>query len=153
MKEKIIFDIDELRRRAEKLFRDERYSCSEAVFVALAEAMGGSVPVDCVRLATGFRGGMGCGDVCGAVSGGVMALGLALAPPTPGGPSPELTEAVKRFRERFAQANGAIDCADLIREYPDKTDPRRRDFCTALVGSAAEAAAWLLENSQQLSGS
>lgn len=65
--------------RAEDLFNQEAYSCSEAVFSAINEYAGSPLPEQFVRIATGFRGGMGgSGDVCGTLSGAVMALGLIL---------------------------------------------------------------------------
>lgn len=56
----------------------EGYNCSEAVLVTLAEHLG--VRSDIIpAVATGFGGGIGrSGDICGAVTGGVMGLGLAV---------------------------------------------------------------------------
>lgn len=52
------------------------HNCAEAVLLAVAGALGEKSPL-IPRLATGFGAGMGrCGEVCGALSGAVMALGL-----------------------------------------------------------------------------
>ena len=52
------------------------YLCSQAVFSTLGEQLG----IDrsqAIKLATGFGAGIsGMGEICGAVSGGIMALGL-----------------------------------------------------------------------------
>ena len=133
MKNERNVDREALCRRAKELFVEERYACSDAVLTVMNEALGSPIPADALRAATGFRGGMGDGDVCGAVSGGIMALGLALAPAHHSMPSPELKEAVKAFRARFAARNGCIDCADLTARFASMDDPARRDFCGGLV--------------------
>lgn len=52
------------------------FQCSQAVFITLGEQLG----VDCkqaLKSATGFGGGIALqGDICGAVSGAIMAIGL-----------------------------------------------------------------------------
>lgn len=134
---------EQARRRAEELFLREMYSCSEAVFATMNEYLGSPLPKEFVRIATGFRGGMGgSGGVCGALSGGVMALGLALGKDTPGGPTEELSEAVRMLRTRFIARRGCSCCRDLIARFEDHDDPRRREFCakiaTGVVGDAIE---------------
>jgi len=52
------------------------FHCSEAVLIAMAEYMG--INSDLIpKIATGFGGGIaGTGSVCGALIGGVMAIGI-----------------------------------------------------------------------------
>ncbi|MDL2263245.1 C-GCAxxG-C-C family protein [Synergistaceae bacterium OttesenSCG-928-I11] len=130
---KINVDLDAVRKRAAYLFLEERYACSEAVLTAMNEALGSPLSEEAMRVATGFRGGMGDGDVCGAISGGIMVLGLVMAPDYPGTPSPELKEAAKALRARFAAHNDALDCADLTARFPSMNDPARRVMCGELV--------------------
>ena len=134
---------EQARRRAQELYLQEMYSCSEAVFAAMNEYLGDPLPKEFVRLATGFRGGMGgSGGLCGALSGGVMALGLALGNETPGGPTEELSEVVRMLRARFIARRGCSCCRDLTARFEDHDDPRRREFCakivTGVVGDAIE---------------
>lgn len=52
------------------------YNCAEAVLLAVTQALDLD-PDDLPRVATGFGGGIGCwGEVCGSLTGAVMALGL-----------------------------------------------------------------------------
>ena len=61
-------------KKAEMLFR-EGYNCAQAVFCAFADELGMDVKA-AARLASSFGGGMGrMREVCGAVSGALMALG------------------------------------------------------------------------------
>ncbi len=69
------------------------------------------------RIASCFGGGMGnTGSVCGAVVGGIMAIGLM----TERGTSLEewlrLAEMAAEFRRRFEAEMGTIICRDLIGE-------------------------------------
>ena len=62
--------VDEL----EMNFSTRGFSCSESIFRAVATKYGESEQL--VRLATPFSGGMGQGDLCGFLAGGVLAIGL-----------------------------------------------------------------------------
>ena len=93
---------------------DAGNNCAEAVLRTFAADSG--VEAEVVRLATGFGGGMGrAGDVCGALSGAVMALGLRFGRLE--GDDEMAKErcyaATAELRERFRAACGAIDCRDL----------------------------------------
>jgi len=68
-----------------------------------------------VRMATAFGGGVGGTEqeLCGALSGGVMAIGVFLAPPRPGVGEERMKQAVVRYRERFLREIGPTQCAVL----------------------------------------
>ena len=101
--------------RAEAAFRDGD-CCSEAVFTAFAAELGldeGTAR----RIATAFCGGVGhLGELCGAVSGACMAIGLARGRAEPGdaGRKEETFRLVRRLEERFREAHGAVRCRDLL---------------------------------------
>ncbi len=64
----------------------------------------------------GFGGGLRCGEVCGAVSGGVYSLGLN-CPYTDGNDTAaksKLTEQTKAFTAAFKNEFGALPCRELI---------------------------------------
>ncbi len=91
------------------------HNCAQAVFAALAPGFGLDRAA-AVRLATGFGVGLSMGETCGAVSGAVMALGLAH-----GGGGPDNAAAKKavyvqagRFFEAFRAAHGSVRCRELI---------------------------------------
>jgi len=92
----------------------EGYNCSQATFSAFAEALG--LPLDvALRLAAPFGGGIGRqGEVCGAASGALMALGLRYGSALPDKATKERTYALAaEFLRRFEAANGAVRCRDL----------------------------------------
>lgn len=92
------------------------FLCSESVLLALSRCL--NVTNDQIpRIATGFGAGIGrAGEVCGALSGGVMGLGLRFGRSTVEEEQGErrpywfARELVTRFRERF----GCLRCRDLI---------------------------------------
>jgi len=62
---------------AVKLF-DSGYNCAESVLLALSEKFNQNSPI-IPRIATGFGAGVGrSGQICGALSGAVMAIGLRI---------------------------------------------------------------------------
>ncbi len=74
-----------------------------------------------VKVAGGFGGGMFLGSVCGAVTGGIMAIGLKH-----GGvgmqPNVQTAKVVRDFSDRFKAAHKSINCPDLIGVDLSKVD-------------------------------
>lgn len=71
-KEKIL---EEVQNKAFK-YEKEYYGCSQCVLLAVQEVFG-LENEDVFKAATGFAGGIGFkGSVCGALTGGIMAIGL-----------------------------------------------------------------------------
>ena len=53
----------------------KNFNCAQSVFFAFAEDVGIEKEI-ALKVAACFGGGMRCGEVCGAVTGALMALGL-----------------------------------------------------------------------------
>jgi C_GCAxxG_C_C family probable redox protein len=99
---------------AVRLFRQE-HACSQAVLLAFAPHFG-LKREDALRIAAGFGGGMRIGGACGALSGAIMVLGLALC--EDGCPSKkrrhELAAVIESFAGHFKKRVGALDCPTII---------------------------------------
>jgi C_GCAxxG_C_C family probable redox protein len=103
-----------LSEKAAEYFR-EGYNCAQSVLLTMFEYWDGKselVP----KIATGFGGGIGrCGSVCGALTGGVMALGIRC-----GTNEPVLEkrlkayEAARRLYKHFEKQYGTVLCKELI---------------------------------------
>jgi C_GCAxxG_C_C family probable redox protein len=63
---------------AEGFYRSGKMHCAEAVLMAIKNNYRPDVPDALMQMASGFGGGSGAGCICGAVSGGTIALGLVL---------------------------------------------------------------------------
>ncbi len=139
--------------RAEQMFQ-QGANCAQSVTCAFAEDLGADRGL-ALRMATGFGGGMGhTGSTCGALTGAVLALGLAFGmKDTADQPAKERTyalvaEAVQRFRER----TGAIACPDLLGldiSIPEQLQTARdrnlfKEKCPTFVKIAAEIVEQLL---------
>ena len=92
--------------RARELFL-EGYNCCQAVFLACTEDLGLDVETR-ARLASSFGGGMGgMRQVCGAVS------GMLMAPADRVGKTAQY-ETVRLLSDRFKEKNGSIICRELL---------------------------------------
>ena len=96
------------------------------------------------RLATGFCSGMArTGGLCGAVSGGIMAIGMVLGRTAPTEDIDPCYQAVGEFQERFIEQFGTLSCMELtgvhLGTYEGQIEFQAKDQikkCTDYVGEA-----------------
>ena len=105
--------IPEVRKSAEESFAAGFY-CAESVVLAIAKAEGVNSEL-LPRIATGFGGGMArtCGD-CGALTGAILAVGLALGRSAATESVEPTFAATRRLIEDFEREFGARDCQALL---------------------------------------
>jgi C_GCAxxG_C_C family probable redox protein len=106
--------MDDHAQTAHEYMKD--YNCSQSVLLSFAEELGLSFDT-AARLASGFGGGMGRnGQVCGAVSGALMTLGLKYGSPVPGDKvAKENTYAlISQFIDAFRKEHGGVTCSELL---------------------------------------
>jgi C_GCAxxG_C_C family probable redox protein len=134
--------------RALELF-SRNYNCAQSVYAACASGDGLS---EAQRLALGapFGGGIARqGEICGALTGALLALGEAegkvmAADPVVGRNA--LYARAKQLMEAFREAHGSILCRELTGCALDTEAGQRsfkerglqQNFCTKLVAFAAE---------------
>lgn len=91
-------------------------NCAQSVLGEFADDLG--LDIDLAdSVACGFGGGMGgLGGSCGAVTGGIMVIGLLTCGPTHQGPSAEgrIDDLVQDFVRRFQGVHGSALCRDLL---------------------------------------
>lgn len=91
------------------------FNCSQAVFTTFAVEMGIDEDL-ALKLATEFGGGARCGQMCGAVSGALMVLGLKYGH-CHSDDNEEKAKAYSfavEFNERFKSKNNSIVCKELL---------------------------------------
>jgi C_GCAxxG_C_C family probable redox protein len=99
--------------RSGALFASGMY-CAESVLQAVAEAHGESHPL-IPRIATGFCGGVSrTAGMCGALAGGIMALGMLTGRSTPEDRKDLCYALVYRLVGRFREQFGSTSCTDLL---------------------------------------
>ena len=113
---------------------DRHYNCAQAVLVPFAPEAGLDEETAC-RLAANFGGGMKRASVCGAVTGGLMVLGLY------GLEDPKI---VGEYHRRLREAHeGYLDCADLLRRNKER-GIEKKTHCDGMVYECVALAEELL---------
>jgi len=129
--------IEKAKTTAEEMYRTGQFLCSEAVFLVANDYLGKPVSDEVVRLASGFPVGMGfAGCACGALAGGVMALGLKYGRTQPGAAEPGMFDASKELHDRFKARRGSTCCRVLIRKF-ELGSPDHIQQCIAITGEVA----------------
>ena len=124
---------------------EEGFNCAQAVFSTYCEEFGLDKET-ALKLSCGLGGGMGrLGQVCGAVSGACLIIGLKhgkfLADDKE---SKEKTYSlVHEFGERFVERNKTANCNELLQldlRHADKQmiKERSREVCPRVIKDAAE---------------
>jgi len=96
---------------------NSRYNCAESVLLVVSKESGvaGRAAESFIpRIATGFGGGIARnGNICAALAGGIMAIGLALGRDKPEESRDPCYRAVDRFYNEFVEVFGTYRCRDL----------------------------------------
>ncbi|MDO4978510.1 MAG: C-GCAxxG-C-C family protein [Eubacteriales bacterium] len=135
-------------KHAEKAveYYNNNFNCSQGVFTAFATEQGIDEKL-ALRLGTSFGGGERKGELCGAVAGALMVLGLRCGHCE----SDDLEGKAKAYRiteefmNRFIEKNGSVVCRELLGYDRTKTEDMEiikdknlfRTFCPEMVRSAA----------------
>lgn len=91
------------------------FNCAQAVLGAFASDFGIDEEL-ALKLATEFGGGVRCGQLCGAVSGAMLVLGLKYGN-YHSGDKDEISKAYNisvEFNKRFCERNNSIVCKELL---------------------------------------
>ncbi|MBQ5332731.1 MAG: C_GCAxxG_C_C family protein [Oscillospiraceae bacterium] len=132
--------------KALELFSNN-FNCSQAVLTAFAPDFGLDEKL-ALKLGTSFGGGARNGEICGAVSGALMVLGLKYGH-FDAADSEQKSKAYAiavEYTKRFREANGSIVCRDLLGYDLSKPDEMAcikekglfGDVCPKAIQSAVE---------------
>ena len=120
----------EMMKRSHALRDDTttHYNCAQAVLIPFAEKKGISA-AQATAITANFGSGMRAGLTCGAITGGLMALGLYDAGDA---------EASAEFMRRMKGLHGGLsDCRDLLREEVH-SPAEKKPHCDGMVYEAVE---------------
>lgn len=138
--------INKIRQRAENLFLTHQLMCSETVLTVLNQGLGGGLPPEmAIRLTSGLPEGFGdSGCTCGALSGGIIALGLFLGRNGPGILNRRsIARASKELHDRYKACFGSTCCRVLTKDIQRGTKNHYR-LCAQHTVEAAEQAARII---------
>lgn len=94
----------------------EDWNCAEHMLIGADRAYGLHLDREAYKLAAAFGGGMAVGDVCGALTGAMMALG-ALFIKERAHESDKIKLLTTELMERYRGKMGEIDCIPLKERY------------------------------------
>lgn len=102
------------KQEAIQLF-EEGFNCSQAVLGAFSKDLNLDQEM-ALKIATGFGGGSRNGELCGAVAGALMVLGLKEGHYIKGDTEGKQNayQVAKEFTNRFKEEQGSIVCKDLL---------------------------------------
>lgn len=98
------------------------YNCAQAVLMAFSEKAGVSEEV-AAKISSNFGAGMKNGGVCGAITGGLMALGLF-----------GITDAAEYYKRVEQAIDNEFNCAGLLAENA-KSGGDKKKFCDGLIAA------------------
>jgi C_GCAxxG_C_C family probable redox protein len=113
------------------------FHCAEAVSKTIVELYGDEADGSEVqRFAAGFMGGIGATgeDVCGALSGGIVAIGCLRGKREAGQDNEEVKGLAAEFRSRFVREFGSSRCSDILEALRGREDGFD---CSKLTAAAA----------------
>ena len=138
--------IEKIRKDAEDLFRGG-FFCSEAVVSSIRSNFELDVPEQVIAMASGFPVGIGRSKcLCGAVSGGVMSIGLVFGRTVQKDPKVEKAMTLaKELHDWFKEANGknALCCRILTKEF-DMGKGEHKEQCIRFTGMVAAKVAEMM---------
>ncbi len=132
----------------------QKYNCSQSTFAPFAKYYGMDLDL-AMKIATPFGGGFGhMGEACGAVSGALMALGLARGNAVVDREKKHACyHQAAEFQNRFKAEHGSVLCPKLLGldiGYPDQLQEARdrnlfAEVCPNYIETAVRLMADILE--------
>lgn len=138
-------NINKIRTTAENYYRNLDFYCSEAIVKTIKDEFELQLPDDIIKMASGFPigiGGSGC--TCGAVVGGVMALGLFFGRTDP--KDPKVTKSMNLASELhniFMERHKCLCCRTLTKDMT-LGSPAHMNQCISFTGEVAEETARII---------
>ncbi len=134
------------------------FNCSQGVFTTYAIEHGIDEKL-ALKLATNFGGGARKGEMCGAVSGALMVLGLLYGHSESEDPDTKARAYAmsEEYMNRFIRRNGSVVCRELLGYDLSKPEEKVvilekdlfRTFCPDMIRSAVEILDELIEEHKQ----
>jgi len=134
--EKQLF-VDEVRKTAEGYFQRGEFFCSEAVVKTINDLLDKPFDDSVTKLASGFPVGIGkSGCLCGAVSGGVMALGMGYGR-NHGEPMKDKMFPVSADLHNHIKDMYKSTCCRVMTRNFEFASPERKAHCVKITGEVA----------------
>lgn len=141
--------VERVRAQAESYYRSGEYYCSEAIVKTIKDEFGLDISDRIIAMASGFPVGIGrAGCTCGALTGGVMCLGLFFG--REAGRDPRVNHAMqlsKELHDDFKNSYKSTCCRVLTRGM-DMGAKEHLQQCVAITGYMAMQTATIILREQ-----
>ena len=138
-------NIAKVRKKAEDYYRNGDFYCSESIVKTIKDEFNLPVSDDVISMASGFPVGMGgAGCTCGAIVGGIMALGMFFGRTEPKDEKVKKTmELAKELHEIFRNRHKSLCCRVLTKGMELGKEIHMQQ-CISFTGEVAEETAKLI---------
>jgi C_GCAxxG_C_C family probable redox protein len=137
--------VKKIKNDAEELFRKGDFYCSEAVISSIKNNFEIDMPDEMIAMASGFPIGIGKSKcVCGAVSGGIMAIGYFFGRTKGGDPKVQRTLELANELQGSFKSNHNVLCCKVLTKDMDMGSGEHKAQCIAFTGEIAEKAAEII---------
>lgn len=138
-------NIEKLRKKAEDYYRNGDFYCSESIVKTIKDEFNLPVSDDVISMASGFPIGMGgAGCTCGAIVGGIMALGMFFGRTEPkDGKVKKSMELAKELHDIFRNRHKSLCCRVLTKGMELGKEIHMQQ-CISFTGEVAEETAKLI---------
>ncbi|MCX5879691.1 MAG: C-GCAxxG-C-C family protein, partial [Deltaproteobacteria bacterium] len=101
------------------------FHCAEVITKTVLDMFSRNPHPEATKAASVFGGGIGGSteELCGAFTGGVIALGYLLGREAPGDNMRDAGALVKEFKSRFQTQFGTLKCRDLLFSFDEQENP------------------------------
>ena len=123
------------------------FHCAEAISRSVLEVFSDGAYFPLVKAASAFGGGIvgSTEELCGAFTGGVMALGYLLGRENPGDDLRDCAALVNEFKKKFQSQFGSLNCRTILDSFSEQENPLG---CVKLTAEASVLLADLLKDFQ-----
>lgn len=142
--------VNKTKNIAEGYFDRGELFCSEAVVQTINELLGCPYPKEVTKLASAFPVGMGMsGCICGAVSGGQIALGMVYGREHGETMSDEMFPVAAELHDYIKDLYKSTCCRVLVKDH-EFDSPQRHEHCVEITGKVTEWVAKRLLDQEKL---
>lgn len=136
-----------MKEEAAKLFK-EKYNCCQAILLPYSKLFNIDKET-ALKMASGFGGGIArTGEVCGAINGAVIVLGLkyGFSDNKDIDKKEKVNEIIREFIKKFKQSHKNIYCRNLLTEDEETTHKMHSEKCLTIIEEICDLLDEYLDN-------
>ena len=137
--------IELIKQEAEGYFARGEFFCSEAIVASIRKHIAPQMPIEMIATASGFPTGIGGSKcVCGAVSGGVIAIGYLFGRTVEKDKAVMKAMALSKELMDYFKTNYQVGCCKVICKGLEYGSAEQGKKCIVITGMVAEKTAEII---------